>query len=123
MAMEARTHPPREGHAMTTDIIDLKDPDFRREVLEAEEPVLVDFTAEWCAPCRAIKPALEALASEYKGRVKVARLDVDDNLMTAQEYGIRSMPTLLFFKQGKVVGQIVGAVPRAKLASAFQQVL
>ncbi|MCY1083111.1 thioredoxin [Archangium lansingense] len=108
---------------MTTDVIELKDPDFRREVLEAEEPVLVDFTAAWCAPCRAIKPSLEALASQYKGRVKVTRLDVDDNLVTAQEYGIRSMPTLLFFKQGKVVGQIVGAVPRAKLESAFQQVL
>lgn len=108
---------------MTTDVIELKDPDFRREVLEAEGPVLVDFTAEWCAPCRIITPALEALASEYKGRVKVTRLNVDDNLVTAQEYGIRSMPTLLFFKQGRVVGQIVGAVPRAKLESAFQQVL
>ena len=108
---------------MTTDIIDLKDPDFRREVLEAEEPVLVDFTAQWCGPCRALKPALESLASEYKGRVKVTRLDVDDNLETAQQYGIRSMPTLLFFKQGKVVGQIVGAVPKARLESAFQQVL
>jgi thioredoxin 1 len=108
---------------MTTNVIDLKDPDFRREVLEAEGPVLVDFTAEWCAPCRVITPALEALASEYEGRVKVTRLNVDDNLETAQQYGIRSMPTLLFFKQGKVVGQIVGAVPRAKLESAFQQVL
>lgn len=108
---------------MTTDVIDLKDPDFRREVLEAEGPVLVDFTAEWCPPCRVITPALEALASEYKGRVKVTRLDVDDNLETARQYGVRSMPTLLFFKQGKVVGQIVGAVPRAKLESAFQQVL
>ncbi|HEX5752894.1 MAG TPA: thioredoxin [Archangium sp.] len=108
---------------MSTDIIDLRDPDFRREVLEAEEPVLVDFTAQWCGPCRAIKPALESLASEYKGRVKVTRIDVDESLVTAQEYGIRSMPTLLFFKQGKVVGQIVGAVPKAKLASAFQQVL
>ncbi len=108
---------------MSTDIVDLKDPDFRREVLEAEVPVLVDFTAQWCGPCRALKPALESLASEYKGRVKVTRLDVDDNLMTAQEYGIRSMPTLLFFKQGRVVGQLVGAVPRAKLESAFQQVL
>ena len=106
---------------MSTHVIDLKDPDFRREVLEAEEPVLVDFTAEWCAPCRAITPALEALASEYKGRVKVTRLDVDDNLETAQQYGIRSMPTLLFFKQGKVVGQIVGALPRARLEGAVQQ--
>lgn len=108
---------------MTGDIIHLNDQDFRREVLEAEGPVLVDFTATWCAPCRALTPALEALASEYKGRVKVTKLDVDANQDTPQQYGIRSMPTLLFFKQGKVVGQIVGAVPKARLESAFQQVL
>jgi thioredoxin 1 len=108
---------------MAGDIIHLNDQDFRREVLEAEGPVLVDFTATWCAPCRALTPALEALASEYKGRVKVTKLDVDANQDTPQQYGIRSMPTLLFFKQGKVVGQIVGAVPKARLESAFQQVL
>ncbi len=108
---------------MAGDIIALNDQDFRREVLEAEGPVLVDFTATWCAPCRALTPALEALASEYKGRVKVTKLDVDANQETPQQYGIRSMPTLLFFKQGKVVGQIVGAVPKARLESAFQQVL
>ena len=108
---------------MAGDIIALNDQDFRREVLEAEGPVLVDFTATWCGPCRALTPALEALASEYKGRVKVTKLDVDANQETPQQYGIRSMPTLLFFKQGKVVGQIVGAVPKARLESAFQQVL
>ncbi|WP_257459788.1 thioredoxin [Archangium lipolyticum] len=108
---------------MAKDIIHLNDSDFRREVLEAEEPVLVDFTASWCAPCRAISPTVEALATEYKGRVKVAKLDIDDNQATAQQYGIRSVPTLLFFKQGKVVGQIVGAVPRARLENAFQQVV
>ncbi|HZH76486.1 MAG TPA: thioredoxin [Archangium sp.] len=108
---------------MAGDIIHLNDQDFRREVLEADGPVLVDFTATWCAPCRALTPALEALASEYKGRVKVTKLDVDANQDTPQQYGIRSMPTLLFFKQGKVVGQIVGAVPKARLESAFQQVL
>jgi thioredoxin 1 len=85
--------------------------------------VLVDFTATWCAPCRAINPTVEALATQYKGRVKVAKLDIDDNQATAQEYGIRSVPTLLLFKQGKVVGQIVGAVPRARMESAIQQVL
>ena len=108
---------------MAGEVIQLQASDFRREVLEAEGPVLVDFTATWCAPCRAIAPAVEALASEYKGRVKVAKLDVDDNQATAQELGIRSVPTLLFFKQGKVVGQLVGAVPRARLESALQQVL
>lgn len=108
---------------MAGHIIEVKDPDFRREVLEAEGPVLVDFTATWCAPCRAITPALESLAAEYQGRVKVTKLDVDDNQTTAEQYGVRAMPTLLFFKHGKVVGQIVGAVPRARLESAFQQAL
>lgn len=106
---------------MAGDIIQLGDADFRREVLEADGPVLVDFTATWCAPCRAINPTVEALATEYKGRLKVAKLDIDDNQETAQLYGIRSVPTLLVFKQGKVVGQIVGAVPRAKLEGAVQQ--
>lgn len=108
---------------MAGHIIEVNDPDFRREVLEAEGPVLVDFTATWCAPCRAIMPALESLATEYQGRLKVTKLNVDDNQQTAEQYGVRAMPTLLFFKQGKVVGQIVGAVPRARLESAFQQVL
>ncbi|PTL81749.1 thioredoxin [Vitiosangium sp. GDMCC 1.1324] len=106
---------------MSADVIQVQDANFRREVLEAEEPVLVDFTATWCAPCRAIAPTVEALATQYKGRIKVAKLDVDDNQDTAQQYGIRSVPTLLFFKQGKVVGQIVGALPKARLESAFQQ--
>lgn len=106
---------------MAGDIIHLGDADFQREVLEAEGPVLVDFTATWCGPCRALSPALEALASEHKGRLKVAKLDVDDNQATAQQYGIRSVPTLLFFRQGKVVGQIVGALPRARLEGAVQQ--
>jgi thioredoxin 1 len=114
---------PDEGDAMAGNIIQLKDPDFRREVLEAEGPVLVDFTATWCPPCRVLKPTVEALASEYQGRVKVTELNVDDNPATAEQYGIRAMPTLLFFKQGRVVGQLVGAVPRARLESALQQLL
>ncbi|WNG33588.1 thioredoxin [Archangium minus] len=108
---------------MAGDIIHLGDADFQREVLEAEGPVLVDFTATWCGPCRALSPTLEALATEHKGRLKVAKLDVDDNQGTAQQYGIRSVPTLLFFKQGKVVGQIVGALPRARLEGTVQQYL
>jgi thioredoxin 1 len=83
----------------------------------------VDFTASWCAPCRAITPALEALATENKGRMKVARLDIDENQDTAQTYGIRSVPTLLLFKQGRVVGQIVGAQPRQRLESAVEKFL
>ncbi|QRK12559.1 thioredoxin [Archangium violaceum] len=106
---------------MAGDIIHLGDADFQREVLEAEGPVLVDFTATWCGPCRALSPTMEALATQHKGHLKVAKLDVDDNQGTAQQYGIRSVPTLLFFKQGKVVGQIVGAPPRARLEGAIQQ--
>jgi thioredoxin 1 len=108
---------------MAGDIIDVKDQQFQGEVLGADGPVLVDFTAPWCAPCRAITPALEALATAHKGRMKVTRLDIDENPETAQAYGIRSVPTLLVFKQGRVVGQIVGAMPRARLESAVEKFL
>lgn len=108
---------------MTGHVLEVKDPDFRREVLESPEPVLVEFSATWCGPCRALRPALEALASAYQGRVKVTQLDVDDNPRTAQDYGVRAVPTLLFFKQGRVVGQLVGGVPRSRLEGALQQVL
>ncbi|HLL84550.1 MAG TPA: thioredoxin [Longimicrobium sp.] len=108
---------------MAGDVITVGDAEFKKEVLEAGEPVLVDFTATWCAPCRALAPTLEALATQYKGKVKVAKIDVDDNQDTAQQYGIRAMPTLLMFKNGKVVEQIVGAVPKAKLEAVFQKVV
>jgi thioredoxin 1 len=108
---------------MAGDVIELGDAEFKREVLESSEPVLVDFTATWCPPCRVISPVIEALASEYKGRMKMAKLNVDNHQATAEQYGIRAMPTLLFFKDGKVVKQIVGAVPKAKLEEAVRQVL
>ena len=108
---------------MAGNVIELGDAEFKREVLESSEPVLVDFTATWCPPCRVIAPVIEALASEYKGRMKMAKLNVDDHPLTPGQYGIRAMPTLLFFKDGKVVKQIVGAVPRAKLDEAVRQVL
>lgn len=106
-----------------SNILSLTDADFRREVLEADRPVLVDFTAQWCGPCKAMAPALDALAAEYAGRVKVAKLDVEQNQDTAEQFGIRAMPTLLFFKGGKVVGQIVGAVPKARLEEAVKKVV
>ena len=108
---------------MAGDIIDVKDTEFSGQVLRADGPVLVDFTAQWCAPCRALTPALEALATANKDRMKVTRLDIDENPETAQAYGIRSVPTLLLFKQGRVVGQIVGAQPRQKLESAVEKFL
>ncbi len=108
---------------MAGDVIELGDAEFKREVLESQQPVLVDFTAAWCPPCRIIAPVMDALATEYKGRLKIAKLNVDDHQKTAEEYGIRSVPTLLFFKEGRVVRQIVGAVPRAKLEDALRPLL
>ena len=108
---------------MAGDILNVGDQDFKKEVLESQQPVLVDFWATWCGPCRAIAPTLEALASEYKGKVKVAKVNVDDNQQTPQAYGVMSIPTLLLFKGGKVVEQIVGAVPKSKLESAIAKVV
>lgn len=108
---------------MSHAVLSITDSDFQREVLQSGQPVLVDFTARWCAPCRVLGVTLEALAAEHAGRVKVTKLDVDDNQRTAQHFGVRSMPTLLLFKGGQVVGQVVGAVPRARLEELLRQVV
>jgi|SRR5512140_3518100 thioredoxin 1 len=99
------------------------DGDFSTEVLQSDKPVLVDFWATWCAPCRAIAPAVEDLAKQYEGKVKFTKLNIDDNQDTPQQYGIRSIPTLLVFKGGKVVGQIVGAVPKTRIEDAITKAL
>jgi thioredoxin 1 len=108
---------------MAGDVMTIGDANFDSEVLKSQEPVLVDFWATWCAPCRTIAPHVEALASQYKGKVKVAKVNIDDNQGTPQKYGIRSIPTLLVFKGGKVVEQIVGAVPKAKIEDALKKQL
>ncbi len=105
------------------DVVNIGDSDFQNAVLESTEPVLVDFWASWCAPCRAIAPVLEELAGQYKGRVRIAKINIDDHQATPQRYGIRSIPTLLLFKGGQVVEQIVGAVPKAKLEDAIKKVV
>jgi thioredoxin 1 len=107
----------------SNDVVNLQDTTFEQEVLKSDTPVLVDFWAVWCGPCKAIAPAVEEIAREYKGKVKVAKLDVDNAQQTAQRFGIRSIPTLLLFKGGRVVDTIVGAVPKSKLVDAISKVV
>jgi thioredoxin 1 len=90
---------------------------FKAEVLESTQPVLVDFWAEWCGPCRMIAPSIEELARDFAGKAKVVKVNVDDEQALASQYGIRSIPTLLFFQGGKVVEQLQGAAPKATLAA------
>jgi thioredoxin 1 len=107
----------------SNDVIHLEDATFENEVLKSDTPVLVDFWATWCGPCKAIAPALEELAKEFKGKVKVAKLDIDLHQQVPQKYGIRSIPTLLVFKDGHVVDTIVGAVPKSKLVDAVKKAM
>lgn len=101
----------------------LTDAQFKAEVLDSSQPVLVDFWATWCAPCIAMEPFLEELASTYLGKVKVAKVNVQDNQETAQAYGVRSLPNLLLFKSGKVVGQFAGAVTKSKLEESLKKLV
>ncbi len=103
--------------------IALTDDNFSVEVLSAEIPVLVDFWAAWCGPCRMVAPIVEELANEYSGRAKICKLDVDDAQKTAGEYGIRSIPTLLIFKEGKVADQVIGAVPKSQITGKLDAVI
>ncbi|GBE57741.1 thioredoxin [bacterium BMS3Abin01] len=97
------------------DIIEVSDASFQDEVLKSDIPVIVDFWAAWCGPCRMVGPIVEEIASEYVGKVKVAKLNVDDNKETATKYGIMSIPTILKFESGSVSKQIVGAMPKTAL--------
>jgi thioredoxin 1 len=101
------------------DLLNITDDNFETEVLQSNEPVLIDFWAVWCGPCRMIAPIVEEMSGEYAGKAKIAKLDVDANPNVAMKYGIRSIPTILIFKDGKVVEQIVGAVPKQKLVNAL----
>ena len=96
--------------------VEVTDSNFQNEVLRSDKPVLLDFWAEWCGPCKMISPLVEELATEYDGKLKVGKVDVDSNQQTSMQYGIRSIPTLLIFKRGKVVDQLIGAVPKKMLA-------
>lgn len=97
------------------DVLEVTDENFESEVLKSDVPTLVDFWAVWCGPCRQVAPTVDALATEYKGKLKVAKMDIDHHQITPQQFGIRSIPTLLLFKNGKVAETIIGAMPRAKI--------
>ena len=101
----------------------LTDKNFKTEVLDSKTPVLVDFWAEWCAPCRMVAPVVEKIAKDYAGKLKVGKLNVDDNSETPQHYGIQGIPTLILFKDGKVANQIVGFQPEQKLKNVIDSVL
>jgi thioredoxin 1 len=94
---------------------------FNKEVLQSDLPVLVDFWAPWCGPCLSIAPTVEELAKEYSGRIKVGKMNVDENPQTPSNYGIRGIPTLILFKDGKAVNQIVGAVSKSRLKSMIEE--
>lgn len=100
-------------------ILHLDDSNFKSEVVDSKSPVLVDFWAEWCGPCKMVAPVIEEISQEYKDRVKVAKLNVEEAQNTATNFGIMSIPTLMLFKNGKVVKQIVGAVSKTELKSAI----
>lgn len=104
-------------------IIEVGDSNFEAEVIRAELPVLIDFWAPWCGPCKSIAPVIEELAGEYEGRLKVTKLNVDNNPITPSRYGVRGIPNLLILKGGRVKDQIVGAVPRSRLVDAIEKAL
>lgn len=104
-------------------MMELNDTNFEAEVIQSKEPVLVDFWAEWCGPCRTITPIVEEIAQQYAGRLKVGKVNVDFANLTASRFGIRSIPSLLFFKGGEVAETIVGAVPKGEILKRVERVL
>ena len=108
---------------LATQPIAVTDNDFAEQVLQSDKPVLVDFWAEWCAPCRALGPIIESLSAEYEGRVTIAKLDVDANQQVAMQYGIRSIPTVMLFDKGQIVDTFIGVRAKGDYENGLRKVL
>ena len=108
---------------MSVNTVDFKQDSFKEEVLDSDKPVLVDFWAEWCGPCKMLTPTINEVADDYKDKAVIGKLNVDENPTVAAEYGIRSIPSLLFFKDGKVQKQIMGAVAKEEISSALDELI
>ena len=106
---------------MSENVISVTDDGFEQEVLQSEIPTLVDFWAEWCGPCRALAPVVEEVASQYEGKVQVAKMNIDEHPGTPSKYAVRAIPTLILFKGGEVVEQMVGLVTKPKIAEAIDK--
>ena len=104
-------------------VLEFTDASFQKEVLKSDKPVLVDFWAEWCGPCKMLGPTIEELAKEYAGKIKVGKLNVDDNPQTSSKFGIRSIPALLLFKDGEVAGQMIGVQPKPVIKAKLDALL
>jgi|TARA_B100000029_G_scaffold287071_1_gene280835 thioredoxin 1 len=108
---------------MSENVHEFTDQNFDTDVTQSDIPVLIDFWATWCGPCKAIAPVIDEIAGEYNGKVKVGKVDVDHNQNTALKFGVRSIPTLLIMKDGKVVNQIVGAVPKSNITGMLDEII
>jgi len=112
-----------ERRGSMSDLLQVTDGDFEEEIIKSDIPVMVDFWAEWCGPCKMVGPVVEELAQEYKGKIKIAKMDVDANRETPAKFGIRNIPTLILFKGGEVAKMIIGAQPKSHLDEELKKLL